>query len=205
MQHFSKNPKVENIFHRFVNVPFEPEINVSELPDYDPEVYYYKKFSTCNNPDLYRSDLCRWFAELGIAVPEYNIFYTPPFGGRLPIHIDQVHVKLNWSYGAPGSKQIWWEPKDEKYVLEIKSEYEDLRGLKLEHASKLFEVEITKPSLVHVSMFHSTYNPSEEERWTISIPLFHPVSPTQWYPNGLKALTWNEAIDLFEEYIDEEQ
>jgi sulfatase maturation enzyme AslB (radical SAM superfamily) len=35
----------------------------------------------------------------------------------------------------------------------------------------VYEVEINKPSLVNIGQFHSTWNPSTEGRWTLSLPL----------------------------------
>jgi hypothetical protein len=61
----------------------------------------------------------------------------------------------------------------------------------------LFEAEINKPSLVNIGMFHSTWNPTEEGRWTLSLPLINADSETR--------LVWSEALDKLHGYISMKQ
>lgn len=197
MFNFLKRKKVENIFHRFIKVPYEPGIDLFARTDYDPMFYRHVKVEDQDvNPEL-----VKWFENLGIKFYWFEAFYTPPYGGAIPIHTDTPElcdvVKLNWTYGAPGSKLLWWEPKKEKYVDSFQTEFgAPYLTIKERHARKLFEVEVKKPSLVNIGMFHSTYNPTEEGRWTLSLPLMK--------EDGTR-LVWNEAVEILRDHFDEEQ
>jgi hypothetical protein len=108
-------------------------------------------------------------------------------------------VKVNWTYGAPGSKLIWWEPKNqnkiETYQTEFGAQYLTAEEKYCRH---LYEVEINKPSLVNIGQFHSTWNPTTEGRWTLSLPLIDNTTNER--------LVWSNAIDRFQgHYINEKQ
>lgn len=198
MFNFLKKKKVENTFHRFLNIPIDPQINLFKRTDYDPMFYRHIEVDPADvNPDL-----VKWFENIGIKFHLFEAFYTPPFGGKIPIHTDTPEVcdvvKINWTYGAPGSKLLWWEPKDIKYIDDFKTEFgNQYLTAKQKHCKKLFEVEVKKPSLVNIGRFHSTYNPTEEGRWTLSLPLVN--------LENTRRLEWSEAVNILETYFDEEQ
>jgi hypothetical protein len=100
-------------------------------------------------------------------------------------------VKVNWTFGAPGSKLIWWEAKDDKYVSSFKTEFgSEYLTAEERHCRRLYEAEINKPSLVNIGHLHSTWNPTEEGRWTLSLPLVEKYSPDR--------VVWYDAIRKFD-------
>lgn len=190
-----KKRKVENKYHRYLDLPIDPKVNLFDRTDYDPMFYRHVQVDKEDiNPDV-----VEWFESIGIHFYWFEAFYTPPFGGKIPIHTDTPElcdvVKINWTYGAPGSKLLWWEAKDDKYIDSFQTEFgAPYLTIKEKHARKLYEAEISKPSLVNIGHFHSTYNPTDEGRWTLSLPLMHKDECTR--------LDWNEALSILEKYID---
>lgn len=193
-----KKKKVENIYHRFLDIPVDPGVNLFNRTDYDPMFYRHVKL----DKEEINPELVKWFERLGINFYWFEAFYTPPFGGKIPIHTDTPEVcdvvKVNWTYGAPGSKLLWWEPKDPKYVDSFHTEFgAQYLTAKEKHCRKIFEVEVKKPSLVNIGAFHSTYNPTEEGRWTLSLPLMD--------SSGTRRLVWREAVEQLQGHFDHEQ
>jgi hypothetical protein len=198
MFNFLKKKKIENIYHRYLDIPINPGIDLFARTDYDPMYYRHIKIEVAElNPEL-----VSWFEKLDIKFYWFEAFYTPPYGGKIPIHTDTPEVcdvvKVNWTYGAPKSKLIWWEPKDEKYINTFQTEFgSPYLTAEEKHCRRLFEVEINKPSLVNIGAFHSTWNPTEEGRWTLSLPLMN--------ANGDTRLVWADALDKLHDHISEKQ
>lgn len=193
-----KKKKVENIYHRFLDIPMDPGVNLFDRTDYHPMFHQHIKLDKSE----INTELVDWFEKLGITFSWFEAFYTPPLGGKLPIHTDTAEVsdvvKVNWTYGAPNSKLIWWEPKDEKYVTSYQTDFgTQYLTAKEKHCKKLFEVKVKKPSLVNIGLFHSTYNPTLEGRWTLSLPLMDET--------GTKRLVWSEAVEKLQPFFDDEQ
>jgi hypothetical protein len=184
----------ENIYHRYLNIPFDPNIDLFNRTEYDPSQYAHILIEKEEiNPKL-----LEWVTQFNIEIAYYEAFYTPPNGGKLPIHTDGIdepnYIKINWTYGAPGSTLCWWEPKSEEHIKTVETNF----GIKYytideQNCNKIYEVEINKPSLVNAGVFHSTYNPTPEGRWTFSIPLLDADSRNR--------LAWNDATTRFEGLI----
>ena len=88
MFNFFKKNKVENIFHRFVDVPFDPKIDLFARTDYDPMFYRHVRVEDQDvNPEL-----VKWFENIGIKFYWFEAFYTPPYGGKIPIHTDTPEI-----------------------------------------------------------------------------------------------------------------
>lgn len=195
---FKKESPVENIYHRFLDIPMTPNINLFDRTDYDPICYRHVTV----DPQDVNPELVKWFENIGIRFHLFEAFYTPPFGGKIPVHTDTSEIcnvaKINWTYGAPGSKLIWWKIKNEKHIGKFETEFGNgYLTAKQRHCKKMFEAEIKKPSLVNIGQFHSTYNPTEEGRWTLSLPLVN--------LENTRRLTWDEAVNLLQDYFDAEQ
>jgi hypothetical protein len=184
----------KNIYHRYLNIPFDPQIDLFNRENYDTEQYAHIRLKEEEiNPKL-----VKWFEQFNIEIHWYEAFYTPPNGGKLPIHTDSdddgEHIKINWTYGAPGSKLIWWEPKSKDYIQIVKTAFGvQYCTIDEAHSTKVYEAEINKPSLVNASQFHSTFNPTTEGRWTCSMPLSD-------LKTGIK-VTWDDAMKRFEGII----
>lgn len=188
------NSKTSPVYHRFLRVPYDPGIDFMSKP-----LRGDLKFDHIHLEDgELNPDLIRWFNEHDIAVPWHEAFYNAPDGGGLPIHTDTAEIsdiaKFIWSYGAPGSKMIWWEVDDPAHILELKTLYGvPFFQVDERYCHKIFEQEITQPSLVNVGHFHSSHNPSTEKRWTLSLLLFD-------LKTG-RRLVWDEAYERLRDYI----
>ena len=108
-------------------------------------------------------------------------------------------VKVNWTYGAPKSKLIWWMPTHEKHIDTFQTEFgAQYLTAEEKHCRHVYEVEINKPSLVNIGQFHSTWNPSTEGRWTLSLPLIDKTTSNR--------ILWKDAVERFKgHFIDEKQ
>jgi len=185
--------KEENIFHRYLDIPVSPGVDLFAKTDYDPMYYRHIKLE---NTDI-NPELVKWFDQFDIAFYWFEAFYTPPYGGKIPIHTDTAEVcdvvKVNWTYGAPGSKLIWWEPKNKKNIKSFQTEF-GAQYLTAEEkdCKHVYEAEINKPSLVNIGRFHSTWNPTEEGRWTLSLPLID--------KHSLDRIVWKDAKERFSIY-----
>jgi len=185
---------LENIYHRYLNIPFEPNIDLFNRVEYDTTKYAHVKIDVSEiNPDL-----LSWFDQFNIAINWYEAFYTPPGGGKLPIHTDgsqgEDYIKVNWTYGAPGSTLRWWEPKSKDYIKTVETVFSTkYYTVDEENCNKLHEVEINKPSLVNAGVFHSTYNPTSEGRWTFTMPILEVSNNNR--------ISWQDAIQRFKEII----
>lgn len=193
-----KKKKIENKYHRYLNLPIDPKVNLFDRTDYDPMFYRHVRV---DQQDI-NAEVVEWFENIGIHFYWFEAFYTPPFGGKIPIHTDTPElcdvVKINWTYGAPKSKLIWWEAKDSKYIDSFQTEFgAQYLTIKEKHAKRIYEAEINKPSLVNIGHFHSTYNPTSQGRWTLSLPLMHRDRSTR--------LDWTEALSILKNYIDDER
>ena len=191
--------KRENVYHRYLDIPIQPGIDLFSRTDYDPMYYRHIKVEGEEiNPEL-----VSWFEKFNIQFYWFEAFYTPPYGGKIPIHTDTSTVcdvvKVNWTYGAPNSKLIWWEPKHEKHIDTFQTEFgAQYLTAEEKHCRHVYEVEINKPSLVNIGQFHSTWNPSTEGRWTLSLPLIDKTTSNR--------ISWKDAVERFKGYfIDEQQ
>jgi len=198
MFNFFKKEPVENVYHRFLDIPIDPEIDLFEREDYETLLYRHVTVDPADvNPKL-----VEWFEKIGIKFHLFEAFYTPPYGGKIPVHTDTTEIcdvaKVNWTFGAPGSKLIWWKAKDTKYINKFHTEFgNEYLTAEQKNCKRLFEAEIKKPSLVNIGQFHSTYNPTDEGRWTLSLPLVT--------LDDTRRLTWDEAVELLQDHFDDEQ
>ena len=191
---WSNNPMKDKVYHRFLRVPYEPGIDFMSKPHHEGVKFDHIHLRDGElNPDL-----VNWFNAHDIAVPWQEAFYNAPDGGGLPIHTDTAEIsdiaKFIWSYGAPGSKMIWWDVDDETQIQELNTIYGvPFFQIDEQYCHKIFEQEITGPSLVNVGHFHNSYNPSKEKRWTLSLLLFD-------LDTG-RRLVWDEAYERLRDYI----
>jgi hypothetical protein len=183
-----------NIYHRYLDIPVDPNIDLFNRIEYDTAHYNHVKVEKEEiNPDL-----IKWFKQFDVEIVWLEAFYTPPNGGKLPVHTDagklNDYVKINWTYGALDSKLIWWHPIDDKYIVVVKTVFgTEYLTIDEDKCTKLYETEITQPSLVNAGQFHSTYNPSTTGRWTLSLPLLEGPNKTN--------ISWDNAVAKFERII----
>jgi hypothetical protein len=193
-----------NTYHRYLKLPFE-----FKKPD-----FFDKNLGTPFIMMMERSCIDKnfidWIAQFNVKISNViEAFYTPANGGALPIHADYGKIcditKLNFTWGPDNSLTRWWKVKDEKFLrIEtapfkypfIVADFEtDLVGVAHEHdCDKVFEKVIDRPSLMNVGQLHSTYNPGNQSRWTLSFTLLNQDN---------SHLIFAESLKIFKEVIDE--
>ena len=195
---------MNNIFHRYINLPFE----ITKPPICNLRLKQLKQQSIPYHED---KKMLSFLNKLGVDVLNIEVFYTPS-KKSLPIHLDtdeiDNHVKLNISYGPPEGATRWWKPLN--FNLEKEKEKiarysgEELMGLanshhnykpimlKEEECELVYDANTNTPSLVNAGIFHSSYNPTDEGRWTLSFVI----------GKNNKYLCWDDAIEIFKDYIE---
>jgi len=199
---------MENRFHRYLNLPFE-----IEQPDICKEFHDDMKHLDIN--DYTDEKVVAWLHKLGLCVSHTEVFYTPPNGGKLPIHSDETtlddHVKINVTWGPEEGVMRWWKTNKTQVftdIEDVKANYKDVavdsadefshrqhtNVLALEEdCTLMYEANTNKPSLVNVGVLHSTYNPTQQGRWTLCFVV--------GIPNGHGYVYWDEALEYFKDYI----
>lgn len=202
----------KNIYHRYLNLPFKypkpdrfnrPSDNYAELMD-SKEIY--KPFKI-------------WLEQFNLTISNvFEAFYTKPNGGTVPLHADTGFdpgtddvCKLNFTWGSSDSTTRWYRAKDKSMLIKHYFDKDDFINKKFYDAGiepdidishiltaawddvdLVYEAVIDKPSLLNISQLHSTWNPSPtEDRWSLCFTLLE---------NG-KALRFNRALEIFNEYI----
>jgi hypothetical protein len=201
---------MDNIYHRYLNLPLSyPKPKRFETSS--------EKYSVLIDEDVHKPFL-DWLSTFGLAPSNVlEAFYTPPNGGRVPLHADTATLpgehdicKINFTWGPSDSKTVWYKIKDESklkkhyFGKEGANEKFDEAGIipdfdisyvlfaEFEDADVIHEAVIDRPSLLNISQLHSTWNPSPtEDRWTLCFTLME---------NG-KPLTFNRALEIFKDYI----
>lgn len=204
----------KNIYHRYLDLPFtypKPE-RFNEGSD---------KYTALLDREQIYKPFQDWISSFGLTISNVlEGFYTPPNGGRVPLHADTSTMpgehdicKLNFTWGSSDSTTQWYKIKDES---KIKKHYlgDDVANKKFQDAgivpdidisyvlfadwsdaNLVYEAVIDRPSLLNISQLHSTWNPSPtEHRWTLCFTLLENNQP----------LTFQRANEIFKEYIEAE-
>lgn len=177
-------------YHRFLKLPFE-----LEKP---------KKFKDgTKNQQLFfdnsivEKKVLEWLDNLNLKSIHTEAFYTAP-GDKIFIHCDTPeidnHVKINFTWGPNTSTTRWWKLKEG--CSYSKSNVEDGGGILLANEKDcelVYEEVIDRPSLINAGVLHSTFNPSTEGRWTLSLVIAEKDSQ--------QLLHWNDAIIILQNYL----
>jgi hypothetical protein len=202
----------KNIYHRYLNLPFsypKPEIFNQGSKNYTALIeqqYIYNTFQ-------------EWVASFGLTISNVlEGFYTPPNGGRVPLHSDTASMpgdndicKLNFTWGSPDSTTQWYKIKDNSKIKKHHLDNADANQkfydagivpdidityvLFADHedAELVYEAVIDRPSLLNISQLHSTWNPSPtEHRWTLCFTLLENKKP----------ITFQRGLEIFKNYIE---
>ena len=201
-----------NNYHRYLNLPFE--IRKPQICNVKPKDL--KHYDIPNHKD---NNISEFVKQWGLQIVNTELFYTPG-GKKLPIHIDDWvednHVKINVSWGPKEGTTRWWNAPNFTIKEEHNSNYKSSKsygGVKAEDFSLkqhrsiileekdcklIYEANTDKPSLVNVGTFHSSYNPTDEGRWTLCFILGY--NKGDWD----NLVSWDKAIKIFKEFIDGE-
>ena len=104
------------------------------------------------------------------------------------------HAKLNFTWENENSSLQWWKTVDNNNLKVDTHTYEGGKTWKVICAEEnkcqmVYEKKINKPSIVNTGVLHSTHNPSDKERITLSYNLVR--------IQDLRLLTFLEALWIF--------
>jgi len=182
---------VHQKYHRYLNLPFEVDKPLIFKKDLDKiqHIELKEKFVPVK--------VREWLKSLGLKSMHTEAFFTAP-NDKIFIHCDSPkfddHVKINFTWGDENSYTRWWSVKDEKFLKNGGTEYgADILVADEHHCNMTYQQVINKPSLLNVGRLHSTYNPTDEGRWTLCIiPSF--IDKEEF-------IHWDIAIELLKEVI----
>lgn len=140
----------------------------------------------------------RWIDSKNLAIKLAEIFYCAPHS-EIPVHSDEFKdiqcCKMNWVYCDADVPMDWYSLKEN-----TKLDYKDtnIGSYYLTCDSENYRLEqseiIKNPSLVQVTKLHGLKNNTEKDWWCVSIVLKNKKSEAH-------RISWDEAIDIFAEYI----
>ncbi len=183
----------ENIYHRYLELPFEYTKPIEFEKDLENDfITYYSK-------DKVQQNFLDWIQKHNLKISNVIEGFFTKTNGSIPIHNDTPIkpnendvCKLNFTWGPANSTTRWWKIKDENKYIEINHDQTDVNksfeqaGIvpdiecyKCYSADKddlelVYEAVINKPSLMNVGQLHDTYNPDlENSRWTLSFTLLN--------------------------------
>jgi hypothetical protein len=207
-----------NRYHRQLNLPKEYRPNV-DFNQWDVNGVEWSQFhKSLTLEQLNNQKFVNFLNSLGLTSTWIEVFYTPPNSSGV-IHSDNI-IWSDWSkivfqYGAQGSTMRWW--KSDK-TAEISTSIESLNINSIKQFNKeipdsgdrtdshyhgkvlvsdevnsemVYEAEIGNSSLVNVGPLHSSYNPTNEGRFVITVAL---------YRIGEYRLLWDDAMRIFQDY-----
>lgn len=214
-----------NKFHRHLNIPDDlvPKIDFSQWKTDGYQWHEFHKnlsFSQLGNPKIEK-----WLKSLGISSYWIEVFYTPPNSSGI-IHSDngmgEDWTKIIYQFGAKGSTMRWWNssnvfqlsPETEQYIKDNMKNIKGVPGKDAfgdnvdchysqkvlmsfeKDATMVYESEIGKASLVNTGPLHSSYNPTNEKRFVVTIGLFN-----KSFDAYSERLLWDNAIIKMKDYL----
>ena len=180
-----------------------PNIDFSQ---WDTEGLSWVQFHKILEPKELNNDYLFEFLEsLGLGTIFIEVFYTPPKQNGM-IHSDNPHKtewsKLYFQFGANGSTMRWWDSDNIQEVSTASGHGGDrtdkhYHGQVLiadeEDSTIIHEADLQTPHIVNVGQLHSSYNPTSEKRFVVTLALFDLYN---------QRLLWKDAMKKFEKYYD---
>lgn len=208
----------ENKYHRYLNIPnYIPDVDFTQ---WNTDNLLWQQFhKSLQLNQLGNNKIELWLNSLGLSTNWIEVFYTPPRDKGI-IHSDNVYgldwAKLIFQYGAEGSTMRWWQtdkvynvstsitqnPKSLMQYFETGEVAGDrvddhYHGRVLvaqeEQSEMIYEAKIGTSSLANAGILHSSYNPTNEKRFVITIALC--------YQSTMKRVLWDSAIEILKDYI----
>lgn len=195
-----------NSFHRYLNLPFE--IQKPEIFNTTPDHVIHTQLET-----HYDKNMEMFLKNHGLEILLIECFYTPPNGGKVPIHTDfwwyeTDYVKINQTWGPDDGKIVWWNCSQTKEIILDHDTYEN-KNNKVTYTDyakiltadeidckEIFSANTNLPSLVNTGVLHSTINPSNQGRWTLCfIPVYNKSNEDY--------VSWNNALEIFKDIVNE--
>lgn len=207
-----------NKFHRHLNIPnLIPNVDFSQWDTNDCKWHEFHKnltFLELNNPNIEP-----WLNSMGMTSDWIEVFYTPPNSSGV-IHSDNGlgddWTKIIYQFGAVGSTMRWWSstktfnlvPGVEDYIRDNMEDFKGIPGEEVpgdsvechyngevlisweKDATMIYESEIGQASLANTGPLHSSYNPTNEKRFVVTIGLFD--------MNTYERLLWHDVLSKME-------
>ena len=195
----------------------KPSVNDIKKTFSDEQKNKSSVWDTLNNvkTDFYKFKLPELDEKITSFLETFNLFYSTKllfFTGpheRINIHVDSNkdanylnetsdyfdnHAKLNFTWENENSSLQWWKTDDNNNLKVDTHTYEGGKTWKVIWAEEnkcqmVYEKKINKPSIVNTGVLHSTHNPSDKERITLSYNLVR--------KQDLRLLTFFEALWIF--------
>jgi hypothetical protein len=149
--------------------------------------------------ELVSPQAIEFFKQLDLTLYNCHLFRGSP-SSACGIHIDghgsnpetQPVWAINWVMGSAKSEMIWYEPISAG--SEIKTNVgTDYQRWKLDEVKEIEKASFTGPTLVRTDIPHRSVNyDMRNPRWCISLR------------TTKKIVTWNDAVEYFKPYIDDE-
>ena len=190
-----------NNVYRFLNIPFDLFDQKQVEATYTDVVT-----TTQNNPagrqvrlltdtnKVYNAESYKWFENLGCYLHHGHIFYSRP-GGILPWHNDGElgdYVKLNFVWGSDNHLMYFGEPKNiRKKPLSQNASGNNYQIFAESELQNIISVQINKPFIFNGDIPHEVRNFGSTGRWCLSTILYYKGN----------RLLWNDALNIFKEYI----
>jgi len=194
-------------YHRFLNIPdYLPNIDVSKYKTKGMGWLQFHK--QLQFEDLGNDKILPWLNSMGYSSHWIEFFYTPPHEDGI-VHSDNIGdwswAKIVYQIGAKGSTMRWWS-SDKAFEVSTTDARaggdrtdDHYHGKVLvarpEESTIEHEVEVGTSSLINVGPLHSSHNPTDDKRFTITIAL---IDKDKDYEHRI---LWDEAIESFKPYI----
>lgn len=204
-----------NIYHRYINVP----VDVPMPKKFEQPSDVFRNYNV--GSEVIPKELHNWLNQFNLMFSTVvEGFYSPPGGYNSIVHTDvpgkptqnnpiNDFVKINFTWGPKNSTTRWWNVKDENLYYTTKINPPDKDDTVEENGfydliyladpkdcNMMCERVINRPSILNVSQLHSTYNPGDTDRWTLSLVMMH--KSTQ------KVVKWYEAMEIFKGLLHED-
>lgn len=177
-----------NHFYRYLNLPFE-----NKLSPVDMQQHHIKLDKQLIDPNF-----IAWLDSLNLTIGFSEVFKKQP-GNQPPesLHLDgevfDDHVKINFIVNPGSSVMRWWQLKPgkqyQKKITIVGTSY--LWAFK-DDCDLVAESNLLQPALVNAGQLHNVEQ-VDTTRLCYSFMLLH--KKTQ------KRLLWNEAMEIFKEYV----
>lgn len=180
------------------NVPII-KCNLTQLKsefDVKTDQYFHRVFDKHNHIWLSR-DFEDWLETLGLFVRRIEIFHTEPnriTGWHTDMSPPVDWVKINWVY-EEGISYMEWAELPQEMPSEIRKTMAGTPFLRFEPETVdvACQHQLKGPTLVNVGRPHRISNQKNTVRWALSTII--------WYIDKQKRVTWDEAVEIFKEYL----
>jgi hypothetical protein len=181
------------IYAQDLKFPFDTDMRNLAERECDPTRVHQFRVPT----ELLDIRVLELLKDRNIVLSHVEAFHTPA-NGLLSLHVDGPEInnnsKINWCYGARGSKMMWWRMK-KGVVPTLMNTSIGTRYLKMEPKDciPVHSAAIIGPTLVNAGVPHSVFNPTSERRWVLSLVL--------WDAMSRSPLQMEDAVQRLREFL----